>query len=280
MSSFTLTWTDADGATTDLVRSQGLLIERGPIGLDTPPVDNILSPFIVGDGSALTNRRRTPRQIILPFHLEHGTRVQTRVAQLARMLQGPGTLTWSDATNTRTLKRVIYDAGLGGDLSKPASPVWRKAIVSLLALDPWWYGPTESQSLTIAAPTAFDAAIPFDSAIPFDGGASSSISIDGDAEAYPVFTVTGPADTLVVTDGVLAWQLAAALGAGQTLIVDTRPGTRGPRLSTGSVDWSLLTGASRLWSLSTSTTSITASVTGSTGATSVIVQWEPRWLTP
>lgn len=280
MSSFTLTWTDADGVTTDLVRSQGLLVERGPVGLDAPPVQLGLSPFVGADGSSLMSRRRTPRQVLLPFHLEHGSRVQTRVAQLARMLQGPGQLTYSDATNTRTLRRVVYEAGLGGDLSKPSSVLWRKVVVSLLALDPWWYGPQQASTVPVASPTGFDAAIPFDDVLPFDGGSTVTLAIDGDAEAYPVFTVVGPFDTLTVSNGVDAWQLAAPLAAGATIIVDARPTSRGPRSATGGTDWSLLTEASRVFALPKGSTPILAGSSGSTGSSSVAVSWEPRYLTP
>lgn len=280
MSSFTLTWTDADGASTDLVRSEGLLVTRGPIGLDAPPVDNVLGQFTATDGASLTSRRRTPRQVILPFHLEHGTRVQTRVAQLARMLQGPGELTWTDGTSSRKLRRVIYEAGLSGDLSAASSPTWRRAVVSLLALDPWWYGESTSVPLSIAAATAFDAAIPFDDAIPFDGGASTSITVDGDADAFPVVTVVGPVSALTVSNGVQAWQLAAAVASGATIEVDSRPTSRGPRVLGGETDWSLLTEGSRLWTLPAGSASIVANATGTSGATSITAQWESRWLTP
>ena len=100
--------------------------------------------------------------------------------------------------------------------------------LSLLALDPWWYGQTQSAAIGIASPTAFDAAIPFDDAIPFDGGAATVVTVDGDEAAFPVFSVVGPFTTLAVSDGTSTWELAAALGSGETLLIDSRPASRGP----------------------------------------------------
>lgn len=280
MSTFTLSWTAADGTTTALSRANGLLITKGPVGLDAPPVQNALSQFTTTDGASLGQQRYPERAIALPMFVEHPTRVATRIAELARMVRQPGTLTRTDDTTTRQLRRVIYSGGLEGDLSTAASPVWRRLVLSLVALDPFWYGPTSTQALTIGTGTGFDDAVSFDAGVPFDGGLATSISVDGDLGAFPVFSITGPATTLVVTDGTDAWQIAAALSSGQTLTIDTRPTTQGPRLGSGGVDWSLLTEASRLFELRSGTSSLIAAASGTSAATSVTVSWESRWLTP
>lgn len=274
----TLTWTAADGTATVLDGSAGIIALANPVGLESATPANTIDPFVAFDGGVLVNRRRPVRQVALGLYLEHASRVETVVEQVASMLQGPGTLQWADAINTRELRQVIYEAGIDG--SGDANLLQRSLVVSLLALDPWWYGPARSETLSTAAPTGFDEAISFDSALPFDGGGSVGVIIPGDVEPYPVFTVTGPATTLVVSSGGLAWSIASPLGASDTLIVDHRPSSRGPRRNGAAVDWSQLTASSRLFPLAVGTTPVITGATGATGATMLVMSFDPRYLTP
>lgn len=273
-----LTWTAADGTVTVLDGSAGIWWRKGPIGLQAPPPTNIIDDYTSFDGGVLVNRRRGVRGFVLPIYLKHATRVQTLMSQLATILQGPGKLQYSDGTDTRELRQVIYEAGIDG--SGTANKLQRLLAVSMLALDPWWYGPANSQALSTAAATAFDAAISFDAAIPFDGGAAVGVTVVGDTDAYPVITVQGPATSLVGTCNGLTWALAVTLGASDVLVVDHRPGSRGPRLNGGGVDWSLLIEASRLWTLPAGVASVIVGIAGTSGATSIVMSWEPRYLTP
>lgn len=274
-----LTWTAADGSVTVLDGSTGIWWRKGPIGLQAPGPSNTIDDYASFDGGVLVNRRRSVRAFVLPIYLRHATRVQTLMSQLATMLQGPGKLQYSDGTDTRELRQVIYEAGIDG--SGTANKLQRLLAVSLVALDPWWYGPPASQVLSTATSTAFDAAISFDSALPFDGGGAIAVVVAGDVEAYPVFTVIGPATTLVVTSGGFAWSIASPLGASDTLVVDHRPSSRGPRKNGGAVNWSLLSESSRLFPLQQGpATTVITGATGTTGATQLIMSYEPRYLTP
>lgn len=277
----TLTWRDTNGDDTDLTADNGFLITKGPVGLDAPPVALTVDDFAAFDGGVLVRRRRPARAIALPMHLTHPTRVATRVAQLASLLADTGELHYSDGTHTRTLRDVTYEAGLSGDLSNAHSPLTRDIVLSLLALDPWWYGEEEYKAFNIAAGTAFSAAISFNAAIPFSGGSGTAVVVEGDTDAYPVFTIIGPATTLTITLGTGSLSLAGELADGSELVIDSRPGSRGPRLNGGDVDWSLLTAESRLFTLPVGLQSITVGgTTGTTGDTSVALTFEPRWLTP
>lgn len=273
-----MTWTDAAGVATVLDGSAGIIARHAPIGLEAPSPVNTIDDYVAFDGGVLANRRRPARPIALGLFLEHATRVETVTAQLASMLQGPGTLQWADDVQSRVLRKVIYEAGLDG--SGDVTLTQRSVVVSLLALDPWWYGPANSQALSTSGVTAFDAAIGFDSLIPFDGGTGIGVTVVGDAEAYPVITVVGPVTTLTVICNGLSWSIASGLSTSQVLIVDHRPGSRGPTVNGAPVDWSWLTEASRLWTLPSGVTSVITAMTGNTGATSVTMTWEPRWLTP
>lgn len=280
----TVTCTTANGSIVQLNDElSGCKVLKGAAGLDAPAVSNNISQYLSSDGGVLVKSRRPHRAFILPLMLTHPTRVQTKVGEIASALMaGPSTITFSDGVNTRELHNVIYEAGLEGDWAKDRSlPTWRKFAVSLLALDPWWYGASSSVSLTFAAAVGFDAAISFDAAVGFDGSDANPVMVAGDATAFPMITITGPFTTLLVgIAGGQTFQLSAALAAGSTIVVDAAPGNRGPRLNAGAIDWSLLTAASRLWELPVGASVLNAAATGTTGASLVEVSWRERWLTP
>lgn len=275
-----LTWFDADNEETVLDDTTGYVSLTGAIGLGAPTPLNTIDPYNAFDGGALVKRRQDVKQVVLPMLVEHATRVETGIGDLARKFRGPGILQWADGTHTRYLRNVVYESGLQGDHSN-YNPLWRYVVVSLLALDPWWYESAQSTALSTTGGTPYDANIAYDADIPYDGGDSVSVIVESDDEVFPIVTVDGPATTLTVSSDSLGWSIAAPLAAGQVLTVDTRPSNRGPRLNGGPVDWSLLTAPSRLWTWSApGTKSIVTGVSGATDQTTIVVQWEPRFLTP
>lgn len=278
----TLTWIDTNGTSHVLDATTGFRFLTGGLGLDVPPNELNTAAYLSSDGSVLVKRRRGHRRVALPMYINTGGPVSTAVGQAAAFFQGPGTLRYT-GINTRDLTNVIYEAGMEGDWSDQVAvnETWRKLVVSLLALDPWWYGASTSSALTFAAAVAFDAAITFNNAIGFDGSDANPVNIAGDTTAYPITTIVGPFTTLQVgIAGGQTFQLSAALAAGSTIIVDTNPGNRGPRLNAGAIDWSLLTPTSRLWELAVGSNVLNAAATGTTGASMVEVAWRERWLTP
>jgi hypothetical protein len=278
----TLTWIDANGTSTVLDRTSGYIAMFGGVGLDVPPTELNTAKYLSSDGSVLVKRRRGHRRVAFPMFINTGGAASTAVGLAASFFQGPGTLRYT-GVNIRELLNVVYETGMEGDWSDDVAvnETWRKLVVGLIALDPWWYGSSTSTALTFAAATAFDAAITFNNAIGFDGSDANPVTIAGDATAFPITTIVGPFTTLQVgVAGGQTFTLAAALAAGSTIIVDTNPGNRGPRLNAGAIDWSLLTPASRLWELPLGSSVLNAAATGTTGASIVEVAWRERWLTP
>lgn len=277
-----LTWFDDLGPYA-LDDETGVIVTEGAMGLNVPPVTNNVDERTGADGGLLVNRRTPTRVIDLPVEFFDDARARTKIAALAsRLNRGPGTLRFDDgAAPARLLRSVVYDGGLEG--SELSNNTFRRGALSLRALDPWWYGAAESRTMSLVAATAFDdAAIAFDSAVtPFDGGGTTTFTVGGDADAYPVWTLTGPFTSLtIVVAGSESFALSSALAAGSYITVDTRPGGRGPSLNGGGVNWALLTAASRLPMFNARSTSVAVSVAGTTGASVVSVAYEPRWLTP
>lgn len=280
-------WVAADGRTIALTPTDGFTILAGVQGLDAPPVELFSESRTEGDGSVLVKRRTGVRYVALPLYVNTGQHVRTPISLLSDVFRGPGQLRVSDdGSNYRTLRDVYYETGLQGDESRGVSmpSAWRKFVVSLQALDPWWYASAEGQVMTLGDTSAFSASgIDFDDPdVPFDGGQSTTFQVGGHADAYPVWTLSGPFDAgcVVLVAGSQQFETADAIPDAQYLTVDTRPASRGPSLNGGAVDWSLLTAASRLPTFTPGTVSVAISSSGTDGGSTVVAEWEPRWLTP
>lgn len=281
-------WTATDGTVIALDGSAGVTVMRGAAGLDGPPVANTLDARI-NAGSVLVHQRRPARAFTLPLMVDTNVISEGEVISL---FQG-GTLT---ADSGRELREVIHEAGLEGVWSVDSGGVTglshRKFAVSLLALDPWWYGATQSVSGTFAAGTAWDAAIAWDADIPWNGGDSVSVVNMGDAATPVLVVVTGQADEVSMSvDGVGGWTTAAAISSGAYLSVNGVPNSppgigphRGPHGQfAGSdlpIDWSLLTPGSQLFELPPGESSLIVGATNTDGNSAWRLVWSPRYLSP
>lgn len=276
-----LQWVAADGRVVQLDGTEGIKVLRGVAGLEGTPLDMTLDPRVGSDGSAKSFERRPARPFLLPILVDDTVSVR----QLASLFHpGGGSLVVTVEGETRTLRNIEYQAGLEGEWSAKAGGLtgsgWQKYPLNLLALEPVYYGDPIVVSLPVAAPTPFDAPIAFDASTPFNGGSTLPIMVVSDLDVYPVITADGPFDELTISAGGLSWQSVEPVVEGQLLVVDSRPGRKGPAFSAGPVDWSLLTAASRLWTLTPGMTSISVGAVGSTGSTTVSLSFEPRFLTP
>lgn len=288
MATWTFTWYDADDNATALTAANGYQIEKGGQGLTSPPTVLNLQANTGRDGSTLVKRRRTHRPVVLPLYVNTGGSARDAVGALSSAFEGPGRLRMTDGTRTRELRQVYYEAGLEGDDSAAVSQPdeWRKVVVSLIAADPYWYDTTGStDTVTATTNTGFDAAgTTFDAAAtPFNGGALTTLTVAGDAPAFPVWTITGAFSTLTIgLAGGDAFQMSSALASSAVLTVDADPrsATYGPRLGSNPVNWGLLTGASRLFELTPGSPVIYAGGSGTDGNSDVDVAWESRYLVP
>lgn len=279
-------WIAADGTTVALDGTAGVKVLRGAAGLDGPPVSNSIDRRVGADGAVLLQTRRPERVFSLPLIVDL---VTVSAADVVALFQGPGTLI---SDSGRELRSVVYESGLEGIWSVDAGGITglghRKFPVEFCALDPWWYGSGVSEDITIAAPTPWDAAIPWDSPIPWDGGSSFAVDVVGDGPAWPYWTLHGEVTTLTVSvDDAGAWIWESALDASSYGTVDHRPGSRSPRLGSelnGVAEstfglWGLVDESSSLdWGLGPGDTSVIVGATGTGGATSLALWYEPRWL--
>lgn len=281
----TLTWQTGDGTVVPLDGTEGVAVLNGTAGFDVPPVELQIEQRVAFDGGVVFRRRMPPRPVTLRLELDETVMTMRQLAAMFADPSASGTLIATTNAVERTLESVVYESGLEGDSSSDRGYGlgWRDVTVGLLAMDPWWLGPQETADLNFAAATGFNAAVGFnDSLTPFNGGDSKTVPVAGDTAAFPVFVIDGPFTTLTVVHpaSLESIELSAALADGDQIVIDATPGNRGPRLNGGDVDWSLLTPASRLFTLVPTADTVSINSTGSSGNSAVEVRWRNRYLVP
>jgi hypothetical protein len=284
-----LTWVSNNGTTWPLDGTEWVTVAADAEGLFEIPTDLVLDPRVSLDGSALVSARRSPRPVVLPFVLVGD--VRDVWGRLISALAAGGTLRYTAPDGTRELRQVVLEAPdrawSGHDLRHRADDA---IAVSLLALDPWWYGTAvfETISLDIEG-IEWSPDLGWNPDIPWNGGASVQLTVTSEASVSPVWTIVGEVDEVIVASGPLAWQWVEPLADAAGGTVDTRRGSRGPRLGSeivagvgglGPIRWGLLSEQSRLFNLQPGANVLAIGVSGASSLAELTVGWEPRWLTP
>jgi hypothetical protein len=251
-----------------------------------PPIDLVMAQRVGSDGAVLTSTRQPPRPIDLHILVEGVGTVLAAWSTLLRAFNAGGYFRHTGTTGVRVLRDVRLESasasGFGYNIDAAGADV---ATVSLLALDPWWYGEAVVVPLQITGDSIpWNSANDWSAALPWNGGATVSVVVTGDTPASPMIDVYGPATEVSVgLSAGTAWQTAPAttLTAGRRLTVDHRPGNRGPKLSgEANIRWTVLTEASRLFDMPQGTNTVVFNVSGDTSSTTATITYEPRWLTP
>lgn len=274
-------WVDAGGTVRDLSRatSPDLFVTRGSRGLGAPPVELVLEKLPFTGGSVHRHTQTRPLEIDLPLYV--------RAASLNALAVKVGNLrswfyTGDEQTRSLGYLRVtrpddevrqigcVYAGGLEGDLSEGA-PEWAPSVISLVAPDPYWTDADPTEHL-------YDAS---------DLGDTLAVINPGDVDAYPVWTVGGPASSISITNASVgkSWALTAsggvALAEGDTLTVDTRPaGQRTTHQVTGDSGASLfdrIAHGGALWWLRPGQNNFVISAVGTSASTTFGLSFLPRY---
>lgn len=155
--------------------------------------------------------------------------------------------------------------------------------LTLQTPDPFWYD-TEEDSLTFSNPGGSPGILPL---LPISLGSSSIfgsniIYNDGGVDTYPEWIIIGPGlPTFTNLTTGRAFALNTAISAGHVISIKTKPGEqRAVDTTTGANIWDQLTLTSTrdLWPLVPGLNNISVAMGGSTSATSVVLNWQRRWL--
>jgi len=281
-------WVGPDGVEISLGVDSDTQLLVGAMGLDSAPATSVTEDRVSGDGAIVTQVRYPAREVVLPLYLRDG---EDSEALLTSMLSTSGGMSLGsivETTNGRELTQVMYVGGLEGEITRDnRGRDWRKEVVQMRALDPFWYGEQEVLILPTEAETQYNANVDYNAWLPYDGGGQFQVTVVGDAPAVGEFVLQNMERFTFGTRirGVeRTWTMARPQNPGETLIVDTRypilfERERGPHDGSGEVDWRLLLAGSQLSDISGGTSTV---IIGATPGLSPSAQfrYRSRWLRP
>ncbi|MDG4801725.1 phage tail domain-containing protein [Micromonospora sp. WMMD980] len=203
-------------------------------------------------------------------------RALVRAFTMTRRL-GPGRLRVSRPDGSSREILVTYQGGLNGEAGQGFTH--DTAVVSLYCEDPYWRA-TEQLVTRYSFATLRPFLRPFPSLS--SGRVLGEVEIvnPGEAEAWPTWTIIGPATGLVATNYTTgqSFTLSYSLAAGQTITVTTDPPTvRGP--SGEVLTWALNWPGAVLWGLEPGLNDVNFSVPGAGPGSAVDLAYVPRYET-
>jgi hypothetical protein len=287
-----ITYVDPDGNNwylTDLMLSQGYVC-TAIVGVSGVPVSFSSIPLL--NGGALPQMLvPQPGQIAMGLYAESQGDINAYMKLLDSIAYAfhslrngvptPGYLQVQRQDGSTRQLQVFTVSGT--EVPTDETSFWSTYAIALQSDDPYWYDLNPMSKTYVLAGQAVGI-LPL---LPIALGASTvfgsdTITNDGGAEAYPVWTITGPGLPVIqnVTTG-RQFSFNTALTSGQVIQVDTRPGRQSAvDVNAGVSVWSqIIQNSPRdLWSLARGDNKIFLTMGGAGPGSSVVISWYRRWL--
>lgn len=282
----------ADGSTWDLTTGPLYASPDQPL-FGLPAVAVSSRPSILAPGATITGVQHSSRDLVVPLMLNATTATiaDDTLRAFARAidpLRGDVTVIVTDADGDSREIEGTYRGGFesieyawcraettgGRILLLCANPYWRNTIDDTEVFDPTFVG----------TDTTFDSGtVDFDDAWPFDGEGDGLFIFPldnlGDVNAWPVFTIVGPASITSATclSTGESWELADLLD-GETLIIDTDP-RQAQATVNGLNAYGRLGANPSLWTLPPGAQNVALQLDGGDAGSSFEMRWRPQYLT-
>lgn len=277
-------WIAPDGGEWQLTSDHELHFTLDAVsGWGAAPVALTTDPHPRG-GSRVRHIQPQPRTITWPLrvrattHMEliQGWRDLVRAFTQTRRL-GPGLLRVMRPDGSAREIQAYYQAGFDGEPGQ--GWLWDTAVLSLYCEDPFWRS-VDAVSLPYEYGSAVSYLDPYLTVSPSSVLGEATAINAGDVEAWPTWSITGPATAVAATNHTTgeAFTLSAALLAGETATISTDPPqVRGPggEIWTGNLDWP----GAVLWGLQPGLNDVEFAVSGADAGTSITLAYVPRYET-
>lgn len=285
MADTTFEWIDASGQVTDLNDLATTWQVKGKRNFHNLPFALSSYEVPLTPGETVAGVKLRARDVDLPLLVTCTNRhdfvekVRTLVSAF-NPDKGEGKLRVGHDRNSARELKCRYIGGLDGDTNgKGWSPSTGMFVLTLRAADPFFYAPAPvREEFVPGTPIAF---FPFFPLVLTQGTVinTGTLNNNGDYTAWPIWTVTGPGTTLTLrnmTTGMVL-QAVLSLAAGESLIIDTRPGIK--TVLSGSTNYfSTLTSDSTLWGLARGNNNVQVELDGSDLNSRVAVAYYPPYL--
>lgn len=178
--------------------------------------------------------------------------------------------------------RVSSGLGISEVLGEDSAFYAQRISATFIAHDPYWYSVGDT-AIVYTGDVAVATFFPF---FPLRLSASAvfvndnSINNPGDLEAWPVWTISGPASNIVLSNLTTSESinLNTAIVSGSTITIDTRPGAKTVLADDGTSLFPLMTPTSSLFSLQRGDNHIQIAMDSTTSTSSVRLAFRPRYL--
>lgn len=268
-----VTWIDPGNVSYPFDGSSFYLAISGRQGFFAPPTSIIEQETPLKPGAALRLVKITSRPLKLPLLVKCAS--ESQLATTRRTLRfalnpmrGSGILQVTAADGVVRQMHAFCDGGMEGDETLAYRPL--SAILfplSFRAVDPFWYDVNNNTTVY----TTFGGAV--------------NVTNNGDQDARPVWTLTGPFTNATLVNNTTGKSLTLTgvnILTGHFLVIDTRLTNQSAsggtiKDDTGASRFSALGATSSLWSLVPGVNSFTITLTGTTGATAVQLDFKQAY---
>lgn len=291
-----LSWTDPDGRAWDLTGdihdpNGALVTQWGMTGTGAPERTLVTKPLPAG-GVQVTYLTVAAGKLAIPLLITHptqpgfyGLREGLRFAlnpwRTGR--RAPGLLTWTRGDGTSRQAEAFCTAFPEDRSAEASGLTWQTTVLEFLLPDPYWsevtpqrleFTPPPVKSFYVLYPTLTDGRVRGD----------VQITNDGQLDAYPRWTFTGPASSITVANTTTgeAFTYGQKLATSEQVIVETRRGAQSVRrVADGANRMAALNwpGAT-LWALHPGTNHVLLQMDGSGPGTNTVTEFRRRYEGP
>jgi hypothetical protein len=282
----TATWIDPTGVEwplSDNGDDVGWFTTPGPAGWTATTYEIVTDPLPRG-GEQVRFVRSKPGRLIWPLYVFGDTHLQwvQRHRQVRRAFtmtlhrSTPGVMRIArpDSGGAREID-AYYESGFEGEAGQ--GHLWSKEAITLFCPDGYWRD-TAPVTTTHSYVAGDDYLDPFPTVSASLSLGEATLNNAGDVDAWPEWTITGPATAVTVTNVTTGyeWTLTWPLAAGEQIVVTTlRPTVRGPvgQNLVSALNWP----TAYLWSLTPGDNAVILNVSGGGEGTSVALTFYPRY---
>lgn len=231
-----VTWTGWDGSYWDLTDPDGgvVLLQAGVEGLHLPKFREWTRQSPAVPGQTFTGAIAEARPVVLPLAVYEDTTSEAWVQRdrafwrsLHPRRQGTLTVSAGGTGNARSLQLRLVPEDHTYTMD-PALARWSDYTVVLVADQPFWTGATVRGAWGAEIPQEFyeDEGPHLINLMTGHTTADAAIRNDGDEDAWPVWTLIGPASEAHVGVGTQIVDIPFTVPEGKALVLDTDPRVR------------------------------------------------------
>lgn len=283
-----MAWLAPDGSVTDLP------VLWDAHGRFAPPVALTIDRVPGQPGGVVRQAQHGIREMALPLHIAEDSEalLRAKLRLLTRKFNQvglggkplPGRLRNTAVDGVVREIAAYYTGGLELDESADSTsgPLVQKCVLTFSSPDPYWCGAQTTQTFTMGEQPKFFPIFPLRLSAS-QVVVENNITNDGDVDAYPVWTLTGPGAQIKIinlTTGQMIRLGDNALGAGEILTIDTRYGRKTVTKTDGTNLFSWLSNDSSLWALQPGANLMHLEMSGSTTQSAFAMAYTPRYLSP